>query len=134
VDASLIRLVWRRAGDRCEYCQVPQVGDYDPFEVDHIIARKHFGPTAAGNLALACLHCNAYKGANIAGRDPKTRKLTPLFNPRRHKWERHFRWRGGTLLGRTAIGRVTIAVLNMNDPFRVELREQLIEEGLLPPA
>jgi hypothetical protein len=32
------------------------------------------------------------------------------------------------------IGRVTIEVLNITDLLRVELREELIEEGLFPPA
>ena len=98
------------------------------------IAVNHDGPTVAGNLALSCFHDNSHKGSNLAGRDPKTRKLTPLFNPRRHKWERHFRWRGAYLIGRTPVGCVTVAVLNINDPLRVELREGLIEEGLFPPA
>jgi hypothetical protein len=66
-------------------------------------------------------------------RDRPTRKLAPLFNPRRHKWSRHFRWEGGTLIGLTPIGRVTIAILKINNPFRVQLREGLIEEGLFPP-
>jgi hypothetical protein len=30
------------------------------------------------------------------------------------------------------IGRVTITLLKMNDPIRVELRESLIEEDLFP--
>jgi hypothetical protein len=60
--------------------------------------------------------------------------LTPLFNPRRDKWLRHFRWLGAYLLGRTPIGRVTVDVLNINDPFRVELRDELIKEGLFPPG
>jgi hypothetical protein len=38
------------------------------------------------------------------------------------------------LIGRTAVGRVTVAVLNINDPLRVELRERLIGEGVFPPA
>ena len=38
------------------------------------------------------------------------------------------------LVGRTPVGRVTVAVLNINDPFRVELRQRLIDEGLFPPA
>jgi len=29
---------------------------------------------------------------------------------------------------------VTVAVLNINDPFRVELREGLIDEGIFSPA
>lgn len=50
------------------------------------------------------------------------------------KWARHFRWTGAVLLGRTHIGRVTIALLNINDPFRVALREALIAEGVFRPA
>jgi 5-methylcytosine-specific restriction endonuclease McrA len=59
--------------------------------MDHIVARQHGGLTTLANLALACLHCNGHKGPNIAGIDPKRKRLTRLFNPRRHKWERHFR-------------------------------------------
>jgi 5-methylcytosine-specific restriction endonuclease McrA len=112
---------------------MPQAYDDTPFEIDHIISRKHGGPTTASNLALSCFYCNSFKGSDIAGIDPRTRKLTPLFNPRRHRWTRHFRWQGAYLLGRTPVGRVTVAVLDMNDPFRVELREGLIEEGVFPP-
>jgi hypothetical protein len=32
------------------------------------------------------------------------------------------------------VRRQTVEVLNVNDPFRVELREELMEEGLFPPA
>jgi hypothetical protein len=38
------------------------------------------------------------------------------------------------LQGRTAIGRVTIAVLNINAPLRVALRASLIEQGVFPPS
>jgi hypothetical protein len=134
MEAALIRLVWRRADGRCEYCQLSQEFDDRAFEVDHVISRKHQGPTVAGNLALSCFRCNSFKGSDIGGRDPKTRKLTGLFNPRRHKWARHFRWQGGYLIGRTPVGRVTVAILQINDPLRVELREGLIEEGVFPPG
>jgi hypothetical protein len=133
VEAPLTRQVWKRGGQCCEYCRIPQALDDSPFEIDHVIARKHGGPTAAGNLALSCFHCNAFKGSNIAGLDPKTRKLTALFNPRRQRWATHFRWEGPRLVGRTAVGRVTVAVLAVNDRFRVELRRRLIDEGLFPP-
>ncbi|MCI0458406.1 MAG: HNH endonuclease [Gemmataceae bacterium] len=133
MDAALVRLVWQRAGHCCEYCRLLQDYDEATFEIDHIISRKHGGPTRASNLCLSCFSCNSFKGSDIAGLDPRTRKLTPLFNPRRHKWSRHFRWQGAVLLGRTPIGRVTVAVLNINDPFRVELREGLIDEGVFPP-
>ena len=132
MDAALTRQVWQRAHRCCEYCQTPQDYDDATCEIDHIIARKHGGLTVASNLALSCYWCNSFKGSDLAGLDPRTRKLTPLFHPRRHKWSRHFRWDGPFLRGRTPIGRVTIAVLQINDPFRVELREGLIEEGVFP--
>jgi len=85
MDRELEELVWRRAGDRCEYCQLSQDSHELSFEIDHIIALKHRGRTRAGNLCLACFACNNHKGTNISGIDPKTKKIVPLFNPRRHK-------------------------------------------------
>jgi hypothetical protein len=108
--------------------------DEAAFEIDHVVAKKHGGATRLHNLCRSCFSCNSSKASNIAGRDKRTRKLVPLFNPRRHSWSRHFRWQGAILIGRTAIGRVTIAVLNMNDPLRVELRRALIDEGRFPPT
>ena len=134
MDESLERQVRRRAGYRCEYCRIPEAFYQTPFELDHIIAKQHGGPTVLGNLALSCLHDNGHKGPNIAGLDPVTRKLTKLFHPRRHKWDRHFRWDGPYIVGRTAIGRATIAVLAMNDQDAVRAREELIAEGVFPPG
>ena len=132
MDAALTRLVWRRAGARCEYCQMPQAFDDAVFEIDHIIARKHGGATVASNLALSCFYCNSFKGSDLSSVAPDTGKLTALFNPRRHKWTAHFRWQGAYLVGRTPIGRVTIALLHINDDYRVELREGLIAERVFP--
>jgi hypothetical protein len=133
MDERLAQEVRRRAGEACEYCRVAQASySTVPFPIDHVIARQHEGPTVVGNLALSCLHCNSHKGPNIAGIDPRTKRLTKLFNPRRHKWGRHFRWDGPLVVGRTAIGRVTVAVLAMNAPEAVEVREALIEEGIFP--
>jgi hypothetical protein len=73
------------------------------------------------------------KGPNLTERDPRTGKITPLFHPRRHKWDRHFRWDGPLLVGKTATGRTTIAVLAINHPQRILLRETLIAEGVFPP-
>lgn len=36
-------------------------------------------------------------------------------------------------MGRTAVGRATVDVLNINRPDRVALRQILIEDGLFPP-
>jgi HNH endonuclease len=132
MNADLARQVAERAEYCCEYCRMPQEFDEIPFEIDHITSKKHGGPTELSNLGLSCFWCNSFKGSDIAGRDNQTYKLTSLFNPRRHKWAKHFRWQGPYLVGRTAIGRVTVAILRINDPFRVELREGLMAEGLFP--
>jgi len=133
MECDLEELVWERAGHRCEYCQVAQEFDRLPFEIDHIIAEKHGGPTRASNLCLASFACNHHKGPCIAGRDKGPKKLVPLFNPRRHKWHRHFRWDGPLLVGRSPIGRVTVAVMEINLDHRVAFRQELIDEGVFPP-
>lgn len=134
MERALIELVWRRARGRCEYCQLSQPCCPLLHEIDHVIARKHGGPTMAANLALACFACNNHKGANVAGIDARTGMIVRLFHPRRHKWERHFRWRGAELVGRTPIGRVTVAVLEINLRYRVEFRQALIDDGQFPPS
>jgi hypothetical protein len=92
--------------------------------------RSNFFPSRRGAVAPL----PAIWGSDISGIDDRTGKLTPLFNPRRHKWAAHFRWDGPHLVGRTAIGRVTAQLLHINDEYRVELREMLIEEGVFPPG
>ncbi len=61
MEAALVRLVWQRARDCCEYCRLPQAYSNLTFEIDHIIAQKHGGPTNPANLALSCFFCNSYK-------------------------------------------------------------------------
>jgi hypothetical protein len=36
-------------------------------------------------------------------------------------------------VGRTPVGRATVAVLQMNHEDRIDLRQHLIDEGLFPP-
>lgn len=43
-----------------------------------------------------------------------------------------FRWQGAYLIGRTHVGRVTVASFHINDEYRVKLREGLIAEGVFP--
>jgi 5-methylcytosine-specific restriction endonuclease McrA len=69
MDASLIALIRDRAARCCEYCRLPQVLSSIPFEIDHIISRKHRGESTPENLALSCFYCNSYKGPNIAGKN-----------------------------------------------------------------
>jgi hypothetical protein len=130
VNPRLVKEVWRRANSRCEYCGIP-FPDYKlPFQIDHIVARQHGGSSELANLALCCLHCNRHKGPNIAGRDPATDEVQRLFHPRRDLWLEHFQLDGAVLVGLTAIGRVTVQVLAMNEPEFIAAREALLREGI----
>ena len=122
-----------RAQGRCEYCCFPQAASELPFHLDHIIAEKHGGPTTSANLAWACFSCNLHKGPNIAGLDPDTGALTPLFHPRTDVWAENFEWDGAWLRGRTAVGRTTLEVLEMNSADSVAVREALRDEGIFIP-
>jgi hypothetical protein len=46
-----------RAGQRCEYCRLSQLGQEATFHIDHVVPRAAGGPTVAENLALACVSC-----------------------------------------------------------------------------
>jgi hypothetical protein len=123
MDAATRNLVRRRAGDRCEYCRLHQ--DQSPLaslQLEHIRPRKHNGTDDLDNLALACIDCNLHKGTNVAGYDSQTGTLTELFNPRRQVWSEHFEWRGLEIRGLTAVGRTTVAMLDLNGQDRLELR------------
>jgi hypothetical protein len=110
---------------------MPQELDIQPFQIDHVRAQKHGGLTEFGNLALSCLPCNSYKGPNVAGYDPESGEIVALFNPRTDQWARHFAWDGPTLIGKTSMARVTIAVLRINAPERVEHRRLLLDARTL---
>jgi HNH endonuclease len=133
MNASLDRRVRERARNCCEYCKVPAYVSEFTFPIDHIIPEQHHGQSTYENLALSCPHDNFHKGPNIAGIDPESGRLTRLFNPRRQRWSAHFGWDGPVVVGKTAIGRTTVYVLNVNHPDRVELRRILIEARRFPP-
>ena len=132
MNSALAQFVRERARGLCEYCHIPEIYDRPAFEFEHVIARQHGGLTIAINLAWVCFSCNKRKGPNLAGIDERTGTIALLFNPRRNKWPRHFRWEGALLVGRTPIGRATIATLGINLPLRVRLRQELLGEGVFP--
>lgn len=130
MDSTLRSLVRHRAGEVCEYCRLPQAASrFVCFHIEHITARQHGGLTESDNLALACGFCNFHKGPNIAGLDPESGQLVPLFHSRRDRWADHFAWEGTVIVGRTAIGRATVRLLAMNNWQRVEVRENLQAVG-----
>jgi hypothetical protein len=130
VPLSFQRRVRLRAGNCCEYCRVPQAGQEASFHVDHVVPRRDGGPTTLENLALACVSCSLRKGARVETWDPLTGELARMFNPRTQGWGDHFAMGDDFLiLGKTAIGRASVALLRMNRPVAVEIRQRVGWQG-----
>jgi hypothetical protein len=128
VDAATRANVRRRAGNRCEYCRLPQEHSDLPHHIEHIILKQHGGGDDLENLALACQRCNLNKGPNLAGIDPVGGMIVPLFHPRRERWEDHFRFDDVRVAGRTPTGRATVTLLAMNEDRRLKLRREIAGE------
>jgi len=131
IRTALRAQVRDRANRRCEYCLVPEGVTLIDHEVDHIIAVKHGGHAVAENLALCCTLCNKHKGSDIASIDPETGAMEVLFHPRRDSWQEHFEVRDGLISGRTAVGRATVRLLQLNRLERVKERLFLLQANLL---
>jgi hypothetical protein len=132
IPLALRSQVRQRAAGRCEYCLVHEDHVIAPHEPDHITAEQHRGATSAENLAFACYHCNRLKGTNIASVDPGTGQKAFLYDPRKDTWSQHFKVEGAEIIGLTAVGRATAALLRFNEPDRAELRATLIRAGRYP--
>lgn len=122
--------VRQRAGRRCEYCRKPEGVSAYPHQADHIVAVKHNGETELDNLAWACFQCNSNKGSDLTTFDPETKALVRLFDPRTEHWDDHFEFQNAMIVGKSASGRATIQLLQMNHPDQVETRYRLMQAGL----
>jgi hypothetical protein len=132
IGQQLRREVRARAGDRCEYCLMEESLLVWGCEVDHIVSRKHGGATESSNLALSCARCNRAKGTDIGSVHPESEELVRLFNPRRDRWDEHFRLDGVRIVGLTLIGQVTVSLLQFNQDERLLERELLQKAGKYP--
>lgn len=131
IPALLREQVRQRARRRCEYCGKPENTNTFSHQVDHIIPERHTGTDDFSNLAWACFQCNNSKAADIASIDEETRQLTGFFNPRTQNWDDHFTMNeDAEIIAKTIIGRVTIRLLDMNRERQVEIRRNLIDQGL----
>ena len=126
ISGQLRSLVAERAAYRCEYCLLHEDDSYSPHQVDHVIARKHGGPSTLENLAYACLRCNIWKGSDIGSADAVTGQFVSFFNPRTQEWAQHFRLQGFIIQPLAPEGRVTARVLRLNIDKRVVERRALM--------
>jgi hypothetical protein len=128
------RLVALRARHRCEYCHAPESVFNFPFEVEHVAPLSRGGEDNETNWALACRSCNVYKGPHLTYLDPKEDEATLLYHPRLDLWELHFELDAetGRILGKTSVGRATVACLRMNSELQLLARSKWIRLGIFP--
>lgn len=129
------RIVRERAKYLCEYCRSPMGFATHAFSIEHIVPVYKGGRAELDNLALACQGCNNFKYVKTEAHDPVSKKLVPLFHPRRHKWQDHFVWNHDStkILGLTPTGRATIKALKLNRKRLMSLRTVLYAAGKHPP-
>jgi len=132
VNESLRRFVAELAAYRCEYCLLHEDDSYSPHQVDDIISRKHGGLSDSGNLAYACIRCNAWKGSDVGSIDNQTGTFVRLFHPRTQRWYDHFVFNGAVIEPLTDEGRATVRLLKLNLDKRIVERRLLAIAGRYP--
>lgn len=135
IPVELRRRVAEQSRHRCGYCLTQEAVIGSPMEFDHLLPRSLGGPTTEDNLWLACSLCNDHKSSRFLIIDPETGLAVRVFNPRRQEWSDHFSWSEGAtrIDGTTAVGRATVAALQLNRPSLVLARRLWVAAGWHPP-
>lgn len=131
-SVPLRRQVPERAYHVCEYCLLHKSDTFWGCQVDHIISRKHGGPTVPENLAWACACCNANKGSDIATLVGKPGQLVRLFHPRSDRWADCFHLNEVWIEALSAVGMATEKILQLNEENRLRERRALAQTGRYP--
>ena len=132
VTERLRRFTAERAYHVCEYCLVHEDDTFWGCQVDHIISRKHGGPSEQGNLAWACACCNQTKGSDLGTRIGEPLRLLRIFHPRTDRWRECFQLLGVRIEPASEVGEATVKLLQLNDDSRVHERTRLAETGRYP--
>ena len=135
IPVAIQRAVIALAQGYCEYCVVPSDYSTDFFNFDHIQPISQNGTSKLDNLARTCGICNGSKHDKTEAIDPLSKEMHRLYHPRQDRWKDHFEWSKDTLriIGKTAIGRATIDLLQVNRKSNINLRKLLKMGGLHPP-
>ena len=142
VSEAVKQSVRKRAKYLCEYCHSLELLSANRFTIDHLVPRSLGGSDDIDNLALACRRCNERRYNFVAGIDPETQEIVPIFNLRQQQWADHFIWTldGTVIQGSTPIGRATCIRFDLNDmryPGNDSIRQTRIfwsRTGLHPPS
>ncbi len=124
-----------QAQNRCGYCLLPQNLNPTLLEIEHIIPTATGGTDEEENLWLACRECNSHKSTKTHGLDKTAKRRVRLFDPRRQKWKRHFKFNENKtkIIGKTACGRATVETVKLNNDTLVSVRKLWVEFDLFPP-
>jgi hypothetical protein len=135
ISEKLREKVRQSAQFRCGFCLFQEYYSPSVFQIDHIIPLSFGGTNDEENLWLLCEPCNRAKSNKIEGFDSATNLTVPLFNPRTQIWSEHFEWSEHytQIIGKTPIGRITVAELNLNKERLINIRKHWISAGWHPP-
>ena len=135
VDIALRREYHRRALGLCEYCHTAEQWQYVPLPWITSCGYRRVAPNTPRQSGAGLFSLQSAQGRSPAGNRPKDAKLVALFHPRRHRWDEHFIWSadGLRIVGLTAIGRATIAALDLNRQRVVHIRAANIAVDRIPP-
>ena len=132
IPKLLRQQIFERDQGRCAFCRLAQTGQGTLFHINHVIPRSTGGPTVVDNLVLQCPYCSLHKSNTIRALDGVENEEVSLFHPLQQRWHEHFvMLDDASLRGRTAVGRVTVVTLHMNDPIPRTARALQIMLGLL---
>ncbi len=132
VNGRLRREVAERAYHVCEYCLVHEQDTFWGCQVDHIISRKHRGPSDSDNLAWACACCNNTKGTDLGARVGQPPELVRLFHPRLDHWAACFQLLAARIEPQNPHGQATVKLLQLNHDSRLAERQTLASSGRYP--
>jgi hypothetical protein len=136
ISVQLTAQVLADAGHRCGYCRTDERFTGSPLSIEHILPIAAGGPTERENLWRSCRECNERKGAQVQATDPESGEVVDLYNPRTQRWGDHFRWSedGLLVIGLTAVGRATVAAIDLNRPHQIVARQRWVIVGWHPPS
>src|SRR5438105_3385620 len=134
VPEALSRAVRSRAHGRCEYCFMHESVQGATFDVEHVNQQSKGGESTLDTLALPRQDATRIKPAGQQPLIHLQAEQVPLFHPVQQRWSEHFRFKGCEVEGRTAVGRATVVMLDLNHFRRQRIRQ--VEEvfGLYPPT
>lgn len=113
------------SSEKCAYCETKINEESKYLEVEHFYHKDLYKGQVVewDNLLPSCKKCNGTKGIHDA-------KVEPIINPCVQDPKEHLKLWLYRLKGKTALGKMTISVLNLNEPERLVLKRFQIGNAL----